>query len=56
MPARSSSAYDGIYYAWLPHTLTLTLIRGSSYACTLAPDEFSLLSLCPDGQRRIYIG
>jgi hypothetical protein len=34
----------------------LLLYRGSSYPCTLTPDWFSLLSLCPDGQRWICFG
>jgi hypothetical protein len=31
-------------------------IRGSSYISTLAPAWFSLLSLCPDGPRWLYVG
>jgi hypothetical protein len=55
MPARSSSTYIGILVCIMTPYLNPIRIRGSSYLCTLALDWFSLLSLCPDGQRWLYV-
>jgi hypothetical protein len=38
MPARASSAYVGILVYTITPYLNPTLIHGSSYPCTLAPD------------------
>jgi hypothetical protein len=56
MLACSNSVYDGILVYIITPYLNPIRIRGSSYPSTLATTRFSLLSLCPDGQRSLYIG